>query len=93
MPFSKILNVSQAIKAKKQVVQRKTDLEIEIDKVKDELRSMILESEQYNNPEHFAKYGKIQRQIVQKDKVLNIMMKENKQTKAEQPQPEAEVIT
>ena len=45
LPFSKILNVSQAIKAKKQVVQSKTDLEIEIDKVKDELRSMILESE------------------------------------------------
>ncbi len=45
----------------KKPVREKSDLEIEIDTVKNELKSMIIESEKYNNPEHFAKYAKIQR--------------------------------
>ena len=39
---------------------------------------MNQEAEKYNNPEAFAKYGKMQRQIVQKEKVLKIMTEENK---------------
>ena len=37
---------------------------------------MLKEAESFNTPDTYAKYGKIQRQIVQKEKVLAIMVKE-----------------
>lgn len=43
---------------------------------------MIGEAEKFNNPDTYAKYGKIQRQIVQKEKVLQIMLKESAQERA-----------
>ncbi len=54
-----------------------TELDIEIEQVKAELKAMNEEAQKYNTPEHYAKYGKLQRQIVQKEKVLSIMVKEN----------------
>ena len=43
---------------------------------------MKAEAEKFNTPDTYAKYGKLQRQIVQKEKVLAIMMKENTEEKA-----------
>jgi hypothetical protein len=39
------------------------------------------EAERNNTPDTYAKYGKLQRQIVQKEKVLAIMVKESEQEK------------
>ena len=47
-----------------------------------ELKDMVEEAERYNNPDTYAKYGKIQRQIVQKEKVLQIMLKEAQEERA-----------
>jgi hypothetical protein len=46
-----------------------------VDTVRRELKEMQDEAERYNNPDTYARYGKIQRQIVQKEKVLQIMVK------------------
>ena len=46
---------------------------------------MQAEAEKYNNPDTYSKYGKIQRQIVQKEKVLAIMVKEAKEERAKMP--------
>ena len=42
---------------------------------------MVKEAEKYNNPDDFAKHGKLQRQIIQKEKVLKIMKNERKEQK------------
>ncbi len=47
---------------------------------------MIEEAEKYNNPDNYSKYGKIQRKIVQKEKVLQIMVKESAAERANRPQ-------
>ena len=50
------------------------------------------DASKFNTPETYAKFGKIQRQIVQKEKVLMIMVKESKlEVKEEQiPAPQIE---
>ena len=66
----------------KRVEIEKTELEREVDTVRRELKDMVEEAERYNNPDTYAKYGKIQRQIVQKEKVLQIMLKEAQEERA-----------
>lgn len=56
-----------------------SDLQREIVAVKRELKELQDEAEKYNNPENYAKYGKLQRQIVQKERVLKMLEKENEQ--------------
>lgn len=58
-----------------------SELEREIVAVKRELKDLQEEAEKYNSPENYAKYGKLQRQIVQKEKVLKLLEQENKQEK------------
>ena len=78
LPFKKLLNLSrrQAGGQKRGAEVEKTELEREVDTVRRELKEMQDEAESYNNPDTYARYGKIQRQIVQKEKVLQIMVKE-----------------
>ena len=78
LPFKKLLNLSrgQAGGQKRGAEVEKTELEREVDTVRRELKEMQDEAERYNNPDTYARYGKIQRQIVQKEKVLQIMVKE-----------------
>ena len=77
LPFKKLLNISRGqVGGQKRAEVEKTELEREVDTVRRELKEMQDEAERYNNPDTYAKYGKIQRQIVQKEKVLQIMVKE-----------------
>jgi len=74
LPFSELLGLYRTINCDhcddNDKKEEKSELENEVEEVRKELQSLIDESEQYNNPESFVKYGKLQRQIVQKQKVL-----------------------
>lgn len=58
-------------------MEEMTEMEREIVAVKRELKELSDEAERFNNPENYAKYGKLQRQIVQKERVLKMLEKEN----------------
>ena len=81
--FSKIVSFSGPAKASQKVVVEDTssELDLEIEQVKKELAEMKAEAEKVNTPDTYAKYGKLQRQIVQKEKVLALMVKENQEEK------------
>ncbi len=62
LPFSKLLNTNNIQKTVAQHSQaEKSELERDVDSVKQEMRQMIQDAEKFNNPENYAKYGKIQR--------------------------------
>ena len=53
---------------------------------------MQRETEKYNNPDTYAKFGKLQRQIVQKEKVLAIMVKEAREEREKRAVEEPQVV-
>lgn len=45
-----------------------------VDKLENEITAMEKECALYNNPEHFAKFGKMQRQILKMQKELKVLV-------------------
>jgi hypothetical protein len=45
-----------------------------VEKMESEIASMEKECAQYNNPENFAKFGKMQRQILKLQKELKVLL-------------------
>ena len=83
LPFSKIVQIGGSAKPQApSPAEMPSELDGEITSVRRELAEMRAEAEKLNNPDTYAKYGKLQRQIVQKEKVLAIMMKESAEEKA-----------
>ena len=65
----------QYLPSKNKVVNRPNTPEFQaVNKLESEIESMEKECAHYNNPEHFAKFGKMQRQILKLQKELKILI-------------------
>ena len=87
LPFTKFITVNK--KQSAQPARREEEMsetEREIEQVKRELQEMVKEADKYNNPEQYTKYAKMQRQIIQKQKVLQIMQTDLQKEQADQNQ-------
>ena len=54
-----------------------------VDKMENEIAAMEKECALYNNPEHFAKFGKMQRQILKLQKELKVLVEKAEAAQAQ----------